>query len=84
MAIANNWSQSEVEAAVEDYFNMLRFELSGLKYNKSEHRRALIELLNNRSGGSVELKHQNISAVLIEMGIPYIDGYKPRFINPAY
>jgi hypothetical protein len=25
------------------------------------------------------LKHQNISAVLIEMGVPYIDGYKPRF-----
>ena len=27
----------------------------------------------------MELKHQNISAVLIEMGIPYINGYKPRF-----
>ncbi len=38
-----------------------------------------MEQLNNRSDGSVELKHQNISAVLIEMGIPYIDGYKPRF-----
>ena len=34
--------------------------------------------LNNRSHGSVELKHQNISAVLIEMGMPYISGYKPR------
>ena len=76
MAIA--WSKSEVEAAVEDYFNMLQLELTGRKYNKTEHRRALIERLNNRSDGSVELKHQNISAVLIEMGIPYIDGYKPR------
>jgi hypothetical protein len=77
--MANNWSDSEVVAAVEDYFNMLRKELSGRRYNKSKHRRGLMEQLKNRSHGSVELKHQNISAVLIEMGIPYIDGYKPRF-----
>ncbi|MBV1931174.1 MAG: DUF3883 domain-containing protein [Porticoccaceae bacterium] len=76
--MANNWSETEVEAAVEDYFNMLRLELAGQKYNKSQHRRALKECLNNRSDGSVELKHQNISAVLIEMGVQWIDGYKPR------
>lgn len=75
----NHWTDTEVEAAVADYFRMLRLELSGQKYNKTEHRRALMEQLDNRSDGSVELKHQNISAVLIEMGIPYIDGYKPRF-----
>ena len=57
---------------------MLRLELAGKKYNKSQHRRALIPHLNNRSHASVELKHQNISTVLIEMGIPYIPGYKPR------
>lgn len=79
MPIANYWSESEVAAAVESYFSMLRLELSACKYNKTMHRRALMEQLNNRSDGSVELKHQNISAVLIEMGIPYIDGYKPRF-----
>jgi hypothetical protein len=76
--MASNWTESEVEAAVADYFDMLRSELTGRKYNKTAHRRALMEQLNNRSDGSVELKHQNISAVLIEMGIPYIDGYKPR------
>lgn len=76
--MANNWSESEVEAAVEDYFNMLRLELTGRTYNKTQHRRALKERLKNRSDGSVELKHQNISAVLIEMGIQWIDGYKPR------
>ena len=76
--MAKNWSKFEVESAVEDYFNMLRIELSGRKYNKAAHRRALMERLYNRSEGSVELKHQNISAVLIEMGVPYIDGYKPR------
>lgn len=76
--MARSWSESEVEAAVEDYFNMLRHELRGRKYNKAEYRRALMGHLSNRSEGSIELKHQNISAVLIEMGMPYIDGYKPR------
>jgi hypothetical protein len=79
MPSTNYWSESEVAAAVDSYFSMLRLELSACKYNKTMHRRALMEQLNNRSEGSVELKHQNISAVLIEMGIPYIDGYKPRF-----
>jgi hypothetical protein len=77
--MSNNWSTSEVAAAVEAYFKMLRLELSGFKYNKTKHRHALREKLKNRSEGSIELKHQNISAVLIEMGIQYIDGYKPRF-----
>jgi hypothetical protein len=31
-----------------------------------------------RSRGSVEFKHQNISAVLDELGMPWIPGYKPR------
>lgn len=76
--MANDWSEAEVEAAVADYFAMLRQELAGQKYNKTKHRHALMERLNNRSNGSVELKHQNISAVLIETGIPYVNGYKPR------
>lgn len=75
--MAKHWSESEVEAVVQDYFNMLRLELSGQKYNKAEHRRALIEQLNNRTHGSVEMKHQNISAVLMSEGIQGIAGYKP-------
>lgn len=77
--MANRWSESEVEAVVEDYFRMLRLELEGKRYNKAARSRVLREKLRNRSHGSVEFKHQNISAVLIEMGVPYIDGYKPRF-----
>ncbi len=34
--------------------------------------------LNGRSNGSIELKHQNISAALIDLGAPWILGYKPR------
>ena len=37
----------------------------------------LAELLNNRTDGAVERKHQNISAILIELGFVYVLGYKP-------
>jgi hypothetical protein len=71
------WNVKEVEAIVADYFKMLDNELHGIHYNKTEHRHALSILLNTRSDGSIERKHQNISAVLIDQGFPYIAGYKP-------
>jgi hypothetical protein len=74
-----DWSREEVEATVGDYFAMLRDELAGLPINKAEHNERLRRLLRNRSKGSVEFKHANISAVLTLHGYPYIDGYKPRF-----
>lgn len=58
---------------------MFRDELVGHTYNKTEHRRALQQVLNNRSEGSIEYKHQNISAILVDAGFPYIPGYKPAF-----
>jgi hypothetical protein len=73
------WSNIEVELAVADYFNMLTKELASQSYNKAQHRRNLLPLLNDRSEGSIEFKHQNISAVLINLGQPYIKGYLPRF-----
>lgn len=73
------WSDIEIELIVHDYFNMLKDELSGRPVNKAAHRKALLPLLNNRSEGSVEFKHQNISAVLINLGQPYIKGYLPRY-----
>ena len=75
----DDWSKDEVGKIVEDYFNMLHQELNYSAYNKTEHRRSLLPVLNNRSEGSVEFKHQNISAALINMGLPFIKGYKPRF-----
>ena len=76
--IGEDWSEAEVEATVRDYFEMLRTEAAGLPLNKSEHNQALRKLLSGRSKSSVELKHQNISAVLDALGLPYINGYKPR------
>lgn len=71
------WSDVEVEAIVADYFHMLTLELSGQAVNKTVHRNALKRSLNGRPDGSVERKHQNISAILLELGCPYIRGYKP-------
>ena len=73
------WSNIEVELIVADYFTMLSSELKGETYSKAEHRRAILPLLANRSEGSIEFKHQNISAILINQGQPYIKGYLPRF-----
>jgi hypothetical protein len=75
--MSENWSREEVEATASDYFDMLSLELRGEPFNKAEHNRRLQGLLNSRTKGSIERKHQNISAVLIELGYPYIDGYKP-------
>lgn len=62
------WTQEEVEATVTDYLEMLAQELRGLPFNKAEHNRALQQKLNRRTRASIERKHQNISAILIELG----------------
>lgn len=76
-ATPNDWSQSEVELIVADYFSMLRLELEREPYSKAEHNRAL-QLATGRSKGSIEFKHQNISAVLVNFRQPFIAGYLPR------
>ncbi len=75
---SKDWTQNEVEAIVDDYLSMLASELAGTPYSKAAHRRALMPILNGRSPQSVEFKHSNISAALLDAGFPYISGYKPR------
>ena len=72
-----SWSRVECEAIVADYIDMLSRECRGESLNKAEHRRVLQKKLNNRSEGSIERKHQNISAILLEEGHVYIRGYLP-------
>jgi predicted restriction endonuclease len=79
LTVGKGWNWLETEATVQDYFAMLTKEINGEKYNKAQHRRTLLPKLMQRSEGAIEFKHQNISAVLIEMGQPYITGYKPAF-----
>lgn len=73
------WDWLECEFIVKDYLDMLQKDLQGIPYSKTEHRKALQPRLNNRTNASIEYKHQNISAVLLEIGLPYIPGYKPAF-----
>ncbi|MCO5125548.1 MAG: DUF3883 domain-containing protein [Rhizobacter sp.] len=73
-----DWSRREVEAIVDDYLSMLASELAGTPYNKTTHRRALLPQLSGRTEQSIEFKHANVSAALLDAGFPYIAGYKPR------
>lgn len=72
------WTDEELALVVDDYFRMLAKQMAGESFNKTAHRRSLKERLPARSEGSIEFKHANISAALEEMGLDYIDGYKPR------
>ncbi len=72
-----NWQDDELDLIVADYFSMLLAELSGRAYVKSRHSAALMAIID-RTHRSVEFKHQNISAVLDELGMPWIPGYKPK------
>jgi hypothetical protein len=71
------WTREEVALAVAAYVDMLRRELRGEPYVKAEVVRALEPQLPDRSRPSIERKLQNISAVLDEEGLAWIDGYKP-------
>ena len=73
---AGDWSDGENDATVADYFAMLNDELASRPYIKAEHNRALQKVIG-RSKGSIEFKHQNISAVMLGLGQPWIPGYKP-------
>jgi hypothetical protein len=75
--IGTDWQEDELDVIVADYFAMLEADLSGQPYIKSRHNAAMVAEIG-RSRGSVEFKHQNISAVLDELGMPWIPGYKPR------
>jgi hypothetical protein len=72
----SNWSDVENDLTVADYFAMMSKELAGVEYNKAEHRRNLLNAID-RPKGAIEFKHQNISAILLGLGHPWIVGYKP-------
>jgi hypothetical protein len=71
------WTREEVDAAVAAYVRMLRSEVRGEPYVKAQIVRDLGPQIPARSHASVERKLQNISAVLDEEGLYWIDGYKP-------
>jgi len=72
------WTDEENDLIVADYFAMLVDDIAERPYNKTKHRRRLRTRIG-RSEGSIEYKHQNISAVLKGLGEDWIHGYKPAF-----
>lgn len=76
--IGEDWTFDEVQATVASYFEMLLLEAEQQRYTKTEFNAQLRQRLRGRSKGSVELKFQNISAVLHDLELPFIRGYKPR------
>ena len=73
------WTRREVELVVSAYLHMLRMQLMGQTPNKAQHNRQLQSMLPARSESSIEYKHRNISAVLVELGVPPLVGYRPLF-----
>jgi hypothetical protein len=71
-----HWTDEELDLIVADYFLMLNDEAAGVSFNKAQHNRLLRSEID-RTKGSIEFKHQNISAVLQQLGLPRIRGYLP-------
>jgi len=76
--MSGNWTDDENDAIVADYFAMLADDEAGRPYSKADHNRRLQTKIG-RPRGSIEYKHQNISAVLKGLGESWISGYKPAF-----
>lgn len=72
------WTDSELGAAIDAYLEMLELEKLGTPFNKAEVNRQLRSgILANRSKASIEYRMQNISATLDEFCLPRIEGYAP-------
>lgn len=85
--VGSDWSVEELDAIVAEYFAMLAAQAAGERFVKAERARALDRRIG-RGHKSIEFKHMNISAVLAELGMPNIRGYRPmsnyqRAIFPA-
>jgi Domain of unknown function (DUF3883) len=76
--MAGDWTDEQNNAIVADYFAMLNDDVAGRPYSKAGHNRSL-QQVTGRPRGSIEYKHQNISAVLKGLGEEWISGYKPAF-----
>ncbi len=74
--MANNWSDDELESAARVYLEMQR------KYDNGEYftKREYYKMLHNKFGRtlkSFEYRMQNISYVLLTMGLKYLPGLPP-------
>lgn len=74
--MADEWTDEELAASVEAYREMQVLEEARKSYNKRQVYRELAERFG-RSVKAFEYRMQNISAVLNDLGEPWIAGLKP-------
>jgi 5-methylcytosine-specific restriction enzyme A len=71
------WTDAELKLAIEAYFLMLKYEQQKTPYVKAEVNRQLQIKIPTRTHKSIEYRWQNISSVLNDNKLPFIDGFKP-------
>lgn len=71
------WTSQEVGTALDAYFQMLEWQAEKRDFVKADVRAEVSEALHARSKKSIDLKWCNVSAVLAEMELPWVDGYRP-------
>jgi 5-methylcytosine-specific restriction protein A len=73
-----NWNEVELTASVDAYFELQRRLDLGEKFVMKNAMEAIVKsALPHRNLGAVERRMSNISAVLIELGIPWCRRFKP-------
>lgn len=75
--VGEDWTDDEIWAAIDVYFDMLLRRLRGEEFVRVTFLRSLAGRTHGRSVKSVEYKLQNVSAVLIELGLTRLDGFAP-------
>lgn len=71
-----DWSNEELLASVEAYRQMAEKQGAGLSYSKKQVYEELAARFD-RTANAFEYRMHNISAVLNELGLPWIPGLKP-------
>lgn len=72
----SNWTEREVDLAVNTYFEVWRMSLGGSVPNKTRFYRAF-DKATGRGRKSIERKCQNISAILERLGLPWLPSLAP-------
>lgn len=74
--MTNFWNEEELKHAVQSYLQMLKYQNDKTAFVKTEINKELQSKIN-RSNGSIERRFQNISSVLNDHGLPFVQGYVP-------
>ena len=77
----NRWNLLELEVLVSGYFEALSKELSGIKLDMEKYLDALVRKLKGRKPDTIKSKSSNISAILVQLGQPYVQSFVPDYRN---